>query len=733
MRPGRPPGSPWIESNLHHLPPPPARVLDLACGKGRHALLFLDHGYEVIAVDNDAHALTFLEERAKDAIARGQLTVLKHDIEASLSVSSPLGINARHFAAVVMVNYLHRPVLPSLLELLQPGGILLCETWAVGNEIFADPKDCRALTERSLRANELLELVLPSCEVLGFAHGTLKGYEGRDCAKQMIAARLLQRKEQARQHEGSSPEQALAALLFRGDAVTKHASLLAWPDFGRKQLKCEFAAPLDLGFDICKLLALLKCYSPGSGNQLDSARMHVLGAEAAMQLTLEEAATQKSDAEKSPQQLWSVSLVRQLPSQKGDGTLETETVNDAAELKSFFDSLDAETAEDFQERGCGWTVIANQVQGSSPRLLEFQHHLFCCTGLSGGLNAYLTPAGAIGKPPHVDEHDVIVMQLGGEKLWSLLDSSTKDLVEEVHLHKGDVLYLPKGIPHHARSLATGEPSLHLSIGLHRSSLSMAAVLASVLTVRALGLKPGSALPAAFVQQLDNLSLGFSAFGGHRHWVNQLIPARFHLTLVSALDPEDLPDDFDVTEFASELSTSLQKLAELVRNGPTPISGDGLRLAQHRALQQGSVLDCQEDLELAAALPWQELRDLGFQAFWALRERVIDRHFGYFGARPMAVPRSSPCTENGALLSRWQRPHGKVAALLRPGSLLRINGYRLSCSKGDSAFPALQFCLRSFQGAGGRPFSLTEVPAGDRHSAELAVRCLVRCGALEQIA
>ena len=72
-----------------------------------------------------------------------------------------------------------------------------------------------------------------------------------------------------------------------------------------------------------------------------------------------------------------------------------------------------------------------------PSLRRFQHQLFMATGLGGGINAYLTPAGAVGKPPHTDDHDVVVLQLWGSKLWHLGE-------EEVQLRAGDVMYLPQG-------------------------------------------------------------------------------------------------------------------------------------------------------------------------------------------------------------------------------------------------------------------------------------------------
>ena len=147
-------------------------------------MMFLQKGYSVTAVDSDAVALAELERRAP-SIERHRLCCHVHDLEDG----TPLCLGQR-FAAVIVVNYLHRPLLHSLVDLLEPGGILIFEAWAQGNEVFARAKDPSVLQHRSLRPNELLHLVLPRCEVLAFSHGSLEDYEGRDCAKQMLCARL---------------------------------------------------------------------------------------------------------------------------------------------------------------------------------------------------------------------------------------------------------------------------------------------------------------------------------------------------------------------------------------------------------------------------------------------------------------------------------------------------------------------------------------------------------------
>src|SRR5262252_7712841 len=106
------------------LVPPGARVLDLASGHGRHARLFASRGCRVLAVDRDAGALTTL------AAVPGVETAAV-DLEGD---EWPLA--GQRFDAVVVANYLHRPLFTHLLVALEDDGTLLYETFARGNEIY---------------------------------------------------------------------------------------------------------------------------------------------------------------------------------------------------------------------------------------------------------------------------------------------------------------------------------------------------------------------------------------------------------------------------------------------------------------------------------------------------------------------------------------------------------------------------------------------------------------------
>lgn len=129
----------------------------------------------------------------------------------------------------------------------------------------------------------------------------------------------------------------------------------------------------------------------------------------------------------APLRYWSASMVRRLPNEAGG--LRTETLEEDARIREFLSTAELQSADDLERRAEGWTFVVNQLQGSARELQDLQHRLLCHTGLCGGVNAYLTPPGAIGKPPHIDDHDVIVLQLAGEKLWTLLAERLLALVK----------------------------------------------------------------------------------------------------------------------------------------------------------------------------------------------------------------------------------------------------------------------------------------------------------------
>lgn len=122
---------------------PSGEVLDLACGGGRHARLLAALGHPVLAVDRDEQALA-------QAAGPG-ITTLHHDLEAE---GSAWPFAPGRFTGIVVTNYLYRPLFEHLANALAPGGILVYETFALGNERFGKPSNPAFL----LAPGELLDI-----------------------------------------------------------------------------------------------------------------------------------------------------------------------------------------------------------------------------------------------------------------------------------------------------------------------------------------------------------------------------------------------------------------------------------------------------------------------------------------------------------------------------------------------------------------------------------------------
>lgn len=151
--------SPWI-ARFAGLISPGGPVLDVACGGGRHARLFRARGHPVTVVDRDLSRVADLQDVEK--------------IAADLEDGSPWPLPGRVFAGVATTNYLHRPILPLIVAALAPGGVLLYETFALGQERFGRPKNPEFL----LRPGELLA-ACAGLTVVAYEHGLDPGPTAR--------------------------------------------------------------------------------------------------------------------------------------------------------------------------------------------------------------------------------------------------------------------------------------------------------------------------------------------------------------------------------------------------------------------------------------------------------------------------------------------------------------------------------------------------------------------------
>lgn len=130
--------STWVQ-RWSHLVPMAGSVLDVACGHGRHLRWFAGRGHAVTGVDRSAEAI--------DAVS-GLARAVQADIE-----NGPWPFADEQFDAVVVTNYLWRPLLARIVASVAPGGVLIYETFAQGNETVGKPSRPDFL----LRPGELLQ------------------------------------------------------------------------------------------------------------------------------------------------------------------------------------------------------------------------------------------------------------------------------------------------------------------------------------------------------------------------------------------------------------------------------------------------------------------------------------------------------------------------------------------------------------------------------------------------
>ena len=125
-------------------------VLDVASGAGRHARFFAQKNLQVVAVDREPQSILGVKF-----------------VQADLEDGSPWPFPGERFGGIVVTNYLHRPLLPILVKALAEDGVLIYETFMMGNERYGRPSNPNFL----LRPGELLQS-FAELTVLGFEQGT---------------------------------------------------------------------------------------------------------------------------------------------------------------------------------------------------------------------------------------------------------------------------------------------------------------------------------------------------------------------------------------------------------------------------------------------------------------------------------------------------------------------------------------------------------------------------------
>jgi SAM-dependent methyltransferase len=167
--------SDWVERFLPGVPAGGC-VIDVACGAGRHLRLARRLGHPVLGLDRDVSGLADL------AGAEG-VEIVAHDLEVAGGLVLPFG--ARRFAGVVVTNYLFRPLFPVARDLVAEDGVLIWETFALGQERHGKPSNPAFL----LGPNELLSPdLVGGLTVVAFEQGETVTASGSPRITQRVVA-----------------------------------------------------------------------------------------------------------------------------------------------------------------------------------------------------------------------------------------------------------------------------------------------------------------------------------------------------------------------------------------------------------------------------------------------------------------------------------------------------------------------------------------------------------------
>jgi SAM-dependent methyltransferase len=173
--------SPWV-TRFARLISIGGEVLDLACGGGRHTRYLLDKNYRVTALDKDISNISDLTSNQNVNL-----------VQADLEIAAPWPFPDKQFSGIIVTNYLHRPLFLILSEALAEGGVLIYETFAIGNERYGHPKNPAFLVKN----DELLECFKDHLNIVAYEQGIIGGVDHpkvvqRICARKGTGFKLAE-------------------------------------------------------------------------------------------------------------------------------------------------------------------------------------------------------------------------------------------------------------------------------------------------------------------------------------------------------------------------------------------------------------------------------------------------------------------------------------------------------------------------------------------------------------
>lgn len=174
--------SPFLVSQSSRLPH--GKILDVAAGRGRHAIYLASKGFSVHAIDRDADALHDLQAHAQTAGLSGMSTEY---MDLEVNPKNPPDVGKSAYDGIIVFFYLHRPLFPQLIKGLKSGGVIMYETFLVDNHIHREHPRRK---EFCLESNELLTL-LQGFRILHYDEGDHEDPSGK---KRAFTARILAQK-----------------------------------------------------------------------------------------------------------------------------------------------------------------------------------------------------------------------------------------------------------------------------------------------------------------------------------------------------------------------------------------------------------------------------------------------------------------------------------------------------------------------------------------------------------